>query len=372
MVKQKGAKASKVQTRSTSKQISELDEELSGSENECSCDCENQNRLVLDQVETLKNRIHFLEQLVVKLSNSQLHTKDIVTNLQSHSMRDNIIISGVSERQNEDAEDEVVNFINNKLEVEFDKNDIVRAHRTGDRSTSKGARPIVVKISDGRKKDKILKNSNKLKGVKGHNGKPLFVSSQQPEAIVEKDKQRRFKLKQLHAENNLKPTAQKQNIKVVNGKIMVGNEVQKPRLSVPTIDEMLNVNDESKQRMKAVKFVRSEDILDDGSIFFSYACPVNSVNDVRTAYLKAKMVNPGSADVMAAYSVTYDNGKKLEEYFDDREVGAGSRIYSAIQMKGQSNCAVFVVRYWNRTHIGPRRFKHIKDSALAALNKLFE
>lgn len=336
----------------------------------CPCDCEKVNKGVLELVDTLTRRVSFLEKIIVRLSSSIEHTKDTVTNLQSHSMKDNLIISGIKESDNEDAEAEVINFVTSKLGVELKNEEIVKAHRLGDNNNTSGARPLVVKFNNGRKKEAILSKTMKLKGKKGHNDKPLFISTQQPEAIVEREKKRRFKLKQLHAENNKRPKAQRAEIRVSHGKILMNNSVVQPKVCTPTLSEMLDVDEDKCKKMNAVKFVRTNDITDSGSTFFAYACPVKSIPEVRTAYLKAKLINPDSADVMASYSITYQNGKKVEDYLDDKEVGSGSRIFSAIQEKKMTNVAVFVVRYWNRTHIGQKRFKHIKDSALAALTKV--
>ena len=64
---------------------------------------------------------------------------------------------------------------------------------------------------------------------------------------------------------------------------------------------------------------------------------------------------PEASHIMAAYSIKNGDG-----YEDDREFGASSRILNILKDNSVSNVAIFVVRYFDGKHIGPKRHELIK------------
>lgn len=369
--------------RSKSISTDGIDERLSGSvEMACSSDCDAQYKQACDDITDLQNTVNdlsftvnILKDLVIKQSNSLSYMSDKIVHLQRQSMKENVIITGVEESKDENPFDLAVDFIKNKVGVECYDEDIVKAHRVGiSDSKSTSPRPLVVKMADEYQKDEVLSSSKNLKNKKNSKGKGYFISQQEPEKFVEEKKHFRFKLRKLHEANKAKaPGEKKDDIKVIDGKIIWNNEVQKPRVKVPSAEDLLQpVNDDENEKMRRIKMVSSDEKTDKGSRFQAFACQIKSVADVRRAYLKMKYKHCSAADVMCSYSLKYTNGRQIDEYYDDREHGGGSRIYSAIQSGEYTNCAVFVVRYFYGTHLGGKRFKYIKDCADEALKNLFQ
>ena len=207
---------------------------------------------------------------------------------------------------------------------------------------------------------KVMNNTDKLK-----NEKNIFVNHQQPEAIKEKDKKLRFQRRyqrELYKDENI-------DIRIKKGHVHVGNQVIRDRVCTPSIQMMLSTTPDERKDVCRMKLSQSERVRDGGSVFQGYACHVSSYDDVQRAYTKIKLENPSSADVMCSFTVKdgYYGNKQQIELDDDKEHGSVSRIYTAIQQCKLENVAVFVVRYFDGSHIGHKRFEHIKTVASKAL-----
>ena len=147
---------------------------------------ENLDRLTA-LTDRLVERVNLLENIVIKYERKCLYLEDRIIDLTARSMRDNVIISNVPEQENENSANVVTQFVNEKLNIDCSE-DIIRAHRIGTRNPeNKSPRPLVAKLKS-LKKEEIMSNSNKLRGKRGAGNKPLFISTQEPEAYVQKQK----------------------------------------------------------------------------------------------------------------------------------------------------------------------------------------
>ena len=69
-------------------------------------------------------------------------------------------------------------------------------------------------------------------------------------------------------------------------------------------------------------------------------------------------MHAGATHVTAAYNLTNSKG-----YQDDGEYGAGYHLLRMLDDTFQQNIAVFVVRVYGGTNLGPQRFECILDIA---------
>ena len=85
--------------------------------------------------------------------------------LQQYTRRNSVRIFGVPEpaTPSEDTDDIAVKLAKEKLGFELDRRDIDRSHRVHQKNKDK-PRPILVKLSSYKHKDKFMKNKKKLKG----------------------------------------------------------------------------------------------------------------------------------------------------------------------------------------------------------------
>lgn len=331
------------------------------------------------KLELLTEELNLVKSLLVKLNNQLLYVENKTVDNVARSMRDNIVINGVSEIDDENCEKEVIGFIKNNLKVNLKTADVIRAHRLGDPrdptvdddgNELPNPRPMVAKI-DGKMKENIMKNVSKLKDKKGPDNKPLFISTQQPEGITEKRKRVNFRVKQLKKVAKSLPKTQKTpTIKVKNDRIFHNGALVRDKVTVPSIPDVIFSKPDEREKVMKVKLKKSRPIDEDGSTFIGYSLKVTSPSEVQQAYQKVKLLHPDSADVMCAYNITDEFNRPYLEYHDDREHGGGSRILSSLQYLKAENSACFVVRYFNGKHLGPRRFFLIKKVAEDALGHL--
>lgn len=101
----------------------------------------------------------------LKLKIQQLEDK--LDYLENQSRRNNIIIYGVKDEDNENwnaTENKAVEFIKNNLKTELKAHEIERSHRLGKKFRGTN-RPIIIKFNNFKTKNELLKASPKLKGT---------------------------------------------------------------------------------------------------------------------------------------------------------------------------------------------------------------
>lgn len=103
----------------------------------------------------MKKRLDLSEALIGTLRKQNLKQSEDIIDLQSRSMRDNLIFTGIPERDGENPTDCLKKFLRNEMkvpnaeDVNFD-----RVHRTG--PPNRPNRTIVAKLSSSNSKGVIL------------------------------------------------------------------------------------------------------------------------------------------------------------------------------------------------------------------------
>lgn len=169
--------------------VSQLDEIVHTLQQKCK-DLEKATQFMSDHVD----RVDGIEGLVSTLSSEMetamkgivhenIQLKEQVLDLQTRSMRDNLIIFELEEHDKEDTEKKVLQFFEDMLHIEHASNNIKieRAHRLGPRSQKK-KRPVVVKFSSFKDRECIRKHSNQLRGTK------YSIAEQFPREILDRRK----------------------------------------------------------------------------------------------------------------------------------------------------------------------------------------
>ena len=118
-----------------------------------------------------------------KLKVDNVEMKKNIIDLKSRSMRDNSVFYNIQEKEEENATDEIFQFLEKELQIEKPKEKIKidRAHRMGRKMANK-TRPIVAKFNYHQDKEGIRKQAYLLKG------KRFGISEQFPKEITEERK----------------------------------------------------------------------------------------------------------------------------------------------------------------------------------------
>ena len=322
--------------------------------------------LAVDNNEALKGRINVLEKRL-QLTEGLLQQAQIKLNmqnekildLQSRSMRENLVIRGISEDANEswqDTENKVKNFMKNEMKIEDTESLMVdRAHRMGTKVADK-PRNIVVKFTSSKSKDKIFKNVKNLAGKK-----QFSVQEQLPQEIQERRNRLWPKFKEAKEKAKTDKTIK---VRWVLDKLQVNSKTFSAKDDVQCINP-------SQHHSENVNVEHSRQISDQGSTFQGHAASLvrgNSVAGVLASLYANRSIANAEHNI---YAYLLNKGDSvIESCCDDGEHGAGKRLLGLLQEAQATDTILVCTRWFGGQHIGPKRFDHIKQCASEALQKL--
>ena len=122
---------------------------------------------------------------------------------------------------------------------------------------------------------------------------------------------------------------------------------------------------QEQDKIDRMKLYAYSPVEEKGSKFTAFAIKLQSLTEVRRAYVKMHQLYPEASHIMAAYLI-----KNYEGYQDDREFGAAVKILKTLkQHQNIPNIAIYVVRQHDGTHIGPRRHTLIEKVVTEVIAK---
>ncbi|EIE20205.1 UPF0029-domain-containing protein [Coccomyxa subellipsoidea C-169] len=107
------------------------------------------------------------------------------------------------------------------------------------------------------------------------------------------------------------------------------------------------------------------------STFQAHLAPVRSMHDVEavmSALLTNNKVQRATHNIMAYRIHVPDSNTHLQDFDDDGESAAGSRLLKLLTIVGAENVIVVVSRWFGGVLLGPSRFTHINNAARAILD----
>lgn len=142
-----------------------------------------------------------------------------------------------------------------------------------------------------------------------------------------------------------------------------------PQTLRPRVRTAQAVRDPSREAKLAPLIFHGAPLTDRKSTFQAHACPVTSVEDVRSflAILLDDRKIERAIHNMLAYRIVGDFTVKDND--EDGEDGAGSKMSQLLELTHAENVAVVVTRWFGGILLGPDRFKHINTVARDALEQ---
>lgn len=338
----------------------------------------NQSRMVsiLNENKRLVKELTLMKGMIQKQNQHNAVMEDKWLDLTKRGMEQNLIFYGVEEtpdpKEKENCKEKVVQFLQEKMEINIDISQIWKAHRSGYRKPNK-VRPIVTKVAY-EAKDLIMGNVGKLKDQKNETTDlPLFISEQIPEGIIETKKKINARFQVLKELNDRKSVDQRKEIKVMSNKILVNGKVDTPEVITPQPADLFLCPERQEQvDIMNEYIVETAPIEIKNSVFTGFAVQVDSVQKVQQAYIAVAQRFPSADHIIAAYGLRdmETNSVKLG-HADDREYGAGMCIRKTLAAIKAKNTAVFITRQFGGIHLGIERFKTIQkltEQAVELLN----
>ncbi|XP_038156504.1 uncharacterized protein LOC119793395 [Cyprinodon tularosa] len=133
--------------------------------------------------EALKGEVTKLAEGMIQLSGENRKMKESILDIQSRSMRDNLVFAGIAEQQDEDPEAIVRKFLQKKLKIPADQVKNItfhRVHRLGGKKPDKSRpRPIVAKFEHYKQKEQVRSQGRELRGT------DFSVNDQYPKEILD-------------------------------------------------------------------------------------------------------------------------------------------------------------------------------------------
>ena len=156
----------------------------------------NTENIALRKITTeLTQKVTFQQDMLDYLGAKCKATTDRLIKLESYSMRENIIISGLDEEERETEDnlyDTLMELFSTDMSLDMSNIHIVRCHRLAKGAKKTGPRDVIVRFSTHNGKTTVLYSAHKLKG----RNKPLYINEQFPKEIEQKRRILRPILKQ--------------------------------------------------------------------------------------------------------------------------------------------------------------------------------
>lgn len=338
---------------------------------------------LLGENKRIVQELKIMQGLVQKITQKSEANADQIMEATKRGMEQNIIIHGIDNSiELEDAKSEnpmftakerckhsVLKFLKEQMNVDIEIEDIWKAHRTGPYKQGK-VRPMIIKLSYVAK-DLILDNMSALKGKSNPVTKQVyFISEQVPEGVAENRKQVSNRVKTLKEHNEKRPKSERQQIQIVNNKILIDGELDEPEVKPPQpMDLFLDSKEQDEINLIQSSLVQTDIRRERNSEFLAYAAKARSIEEVRKLYVAVYQRHPDADHVMMAYALR-EKDKVKNGFCDDREFGAASRIRRILFETKSRDSVIFVVRKYGGIHLGFNRFSIIESMATEAINLL--
>lgn len=296
---------------------------------------------------------------IVTRQNEEIQSiKRTMGQMYTRSVKKNLIISGIDEKQRENPVWTALEFFKKEMEI-TQPIPVLQAYRIGQGSP----RAMLVELEVVNDKARIFQNIGKLKGKTNKKGKTYFVTEQMSDDQAEAKRQQNF----IKFQNSKLPPAQRREITFKKGQLYIDSKKYVPEFQTPTIKQLVMPSAQEKQNREEVEIMEGDTRDREKSIFMGYAARVDNIQHVMGAYMAVRKIHPQATHVMAAYRFPGNSPNISYGMNDDGDYGGARKILDALIETRTYNCAVFVVRYFGGTHIGPDRFSFIEEVAKSAI-----
>ena len=286
-------------------------------------------------------------------------SKDDIEEMKGKMNRDQLRIRGIVENKDEDCVTKVGEFFKNILEIE--KNiEIVDAFRVGQGKN----RPILVFLKNSRDKKWVFGNVKKLADVTNELNNPYNISDQ----LTAKKNAERNRRRQVVRKN--KDTAGEQlAVAIERNELKVEGSVYKKAVQPPPLRRILLAsNDERRERLK-IDPVKGNSIWVEHQEFIAFTAAVRTLEEVNNIYTKLRALYTDARHIVCAFNLPHRLFHTHQDFFDDDEHSGGAFLLQLLTEANIVNRVLFVVRRYNGTHIGSKRYDAMRNAVKSALTR---
>ena len=300
--------------------------------------------------ETVARQNHVIQELSGK-----------VERLQQDKLREHVVIHGIVEKKGENCTSIAQYFFKNTLELSKEI-EVVKAFRLG-----KGKyRPLQVTIMNVHDKSLIYSNAEKLKDKTNEKKKSYRIEDVLPTRLAEKKRKKRT---MVWRNKNRTTVGDRLRVEFDKGRLMVEGAPYKSQLVNPDNCDILKLKPEEILELQKVPVCKGMPVTHETSQFVGYVADIRSFEDANCAYEWVKYNNMGARHVIAAAKLVGPDTIYNVDFEDDNEHGGGKALLDYLDEAKIEGRAVFVARYYDGKHIGPKRFKCMINAVKLAMNQ---
>ena len=314
------------------------------------------------EIEKLRNDLKFfklrnrtLTDVVQRMAVEMDDIKQRLDNVESSGARKAVSITGLYlYGQKHEKITQLEGFIDQKLGVQVSVDEIFMLG-------SKEPKTVIAYLQSVYDKRQIMKYKHYLKKHQNKDGKPVFINEYTPATPLEKMRKEK-KIKEDN-EKRQKPL----EIKYVKGALTIQGETFKPKVSIPTPKEMVDLEPEEITEILKMDLQTANPIHQDRSVFQGYTATVRNYQEIRKLYIKAKLMQPSARHIICAYNLPGEPTYYTQGHCDDGEPAAGRLLLEWMVRNKMVNRVIFVSRKYGGVRMGMDRFECYIQAAKAVL-----
>ena len=317
-----------------------------------------------DKVDSLENKLQNLECGLIRRDAVIDELKSKITHVEQQGVKNKLTIYNIDEVDGqENVLLTVANFFRYQMKIQKPVY-IQNAYRLGAKKKDT-TRPVGVILKSPGEKGKVFGNIKKLKQAKNSKGEKFRIKDTKPPEQHEK----RLRQRDIMYKNKRRNTAQRLELSLANGELLIGEEKHKYSCLVeaPDVNTIAELDTKQRQEIMKITLGAGKEVIYEHSFFYGYTITTNDIEVIRKAYIKLRILHGKARHIVCAFQLQNDIDPQSADYVDDEEWGAGRQLLRMLVDAENIYRAVFVVRYHNGPNIGPARFTAYKDAAQSAI-----
>ena len=342
--------------------VKEVNKTLSGKVTQLSTDqikSEKSTGDLAKELTTVRKEVSILTGIVHKQSMVIQHLQDYNSTYENNKFRNDIVIQGLDPDTNDNDQHlkEMVNDFfsqTTKIRRNIALQSVVRLG-------NKRSPTLSVTLKNVRDKGAIFRCVKNIKGIKNSQDENYYVNDRL--TFEQQEIQKRYKA--IKKANSDLPATDRHNLTFKKGKLLV-NEVPYEKAIVHP-DMQSTVSPSNQTAIDNLYQTESETFKNGKCKFLAISQEVRCLNDVQLGYIKARQKHPGALHIVCTYHIPGPGIAHNSDFVDNKEHGAGRAIHKLMTDSNITYRAIYAIRYYGGSHLGPSRFDSYREATTSAI-----
>ena len=225
-------------------------------------------------------------------------------------------------------------------------------------------RPVVIIFPSTTEKQLIWDQKSQLRHYCGVGNRSIFLNDYMPPCSNDRKKRERDIINELKASGD-----KQQKHEFTAEGLKIAGATYKKQVIEPSPTDLLDLDTKELDETLAFPTNKGDRIVVEGNVFTAYCIDAKTHQDVRTAYLKVRLLNARARHIICAYTLPNSPKHLNYDYADDGETGAGRALLAVMQNNSITHKAIYVARFCGPTKLGGKRFDSYIRAAQEVIRK---